>query len=80
MQTLISSKHQIVIPKEARKKLNLKPGQKMDVEVINHRIILYKAKAKKDWNSEDYYKRLGGLWKSQRDIDEYLEEQDRSWD
>lgn len=80
MQTLVSTKYQVVIPKEARKKLSIKAGQKMDVEVTNNRVVLSKSKTKKDWDPEDYYKRLGGLWKSQNDIDEYLEEQDRSWD
>lgn len=81
MQTLISTKHQVVIPKEARKKLGLKPGQKMDVEVTNNKIVLSKAKPKdsEKW-LEDYRKRLGGLWKSEKDIEEYLEEQDRSWE
>ena len=79
MQTLISTKHQIVIPKEARRELGLKPGQKMDVEVINHRIVLTKTKNENKWPG-DYYEKLGGLWKSQDDIDKYLEEQDRSWD
>lgn len=79
MQTLISTKHQIVIPKEARKKLGLKPGQRMDVEVVNHRLVISKSKSK-EWDLEYYRKKLGGLWKSQKDIDEYLEEQDRSWD
>ena len=79
MQTLVSTKYQVVIPKEARKKLGLKPGQKMDVETTNHRIVLTKARDKSLW-SGDYYKKLGGLWKSQEDIDQYLEEQDKSWD
>lgn len=81
MQTLVSTKYQVVIPKEARKKLSIKAGQKMDVEITNHRIVLSKAKPKDSANwLEDYRKRLGGLWKSEEDIEQYLEEQDRAWE
>jgi len=76
MQTLVSTKYQVVIPKEARRKIGLKPGQKMDVEVTENRIVLSKTKGK----SGDYYKKLGGLWKSSEDIEKYLEEQDRAWE
>lgn len=78
MRTRVSTKYQIVIPKEARRQEDIKPGQEMEVEVISHRIILSKAKSNKNWNPD--YKKLGGLWKSSDDIDKYLEEQDRSWD
>lgn len=79
MQTLVSTKYQVVIPKEARKQIDIKPGQKMDVEITNHRIILSKAQAKKEWRAEDYYKKLGGLWKG-IDADKYLDEERNSWE
>lgn len=80
MQTLVSTKYQVVIPKEARKKVGIKPGQKMDVEVTNHRIVLTKTKLKNSskW-FEDHYKKLGGLWKDV-DIDKYLDEERNSWE
>ena len=79
MQTLVSTKYQVVIPKEVRKKLVIKPGQKMDVEVAENRIVLSKAK-NQAWDMEYYRRKLGGMWKSSKDIDDYLEEQDRSWE
>lgn len=81
MQTLVSTKYQVVIPKEARKKLNLKPGQRMDVDVAGEKVILSLTQSKKQLNwPEDYYKKLGGIWKSAEEIDKYLEEEDKSWD
>lgn len=81
LQTLVNVKYQVVIPKEARRKINLKPGQKMDVEVVGEKVILSKAKQKKAWKwPDDYYKNLGGIWKSSEDIEKYLEEQDKSWE
>lgn len=80
MQTLVSTKYQVVIPKEARKKVGIKPGQKMDVEITNNRIVLSKIKqgGKLNW-PEDYYKKLGGLWKH-TNIEKYLEEERNSWE
>ena len=81
IQTLVNVKYQVVIPKEARKKINLKPGQKMNVEVMGEKVVLSKAKTKREWKwPDDYYKKLGGLWKSTEDIEKYLEEQDKSWE
>lgn len=40
MAVTISPKYQIVIPKEAREALNLKPGQKVEVLVYNGQIKL----------------------------------------
>ena len=77
MQTLISTKHQVVIPKEARKKLGLKPGQKMEVEVTNHTLILSKAKKRWEW-PDDYYKRLKNPWEGV-DVEKYLEDERNSW-
>jgi len=36
----LSKKYQIVIPKEMRDKLGLKPGQKCEMMVIDNRIVL----------------------------------------
>lgn len=81
MQTLVSTKYQVVIPKEARKKVGIKPGQKLNVNVIGNQINLSPAKNTKELNwPEDYYKKLGGIWKGAEDIDKYLEEEDKSWE
>ncbi len=81
LQTLVNIKYQVVIPKEARRKINLKPGQRMNVDVVGEKVILSRTQNKKQlkW-PEDYYKELGGLWKNTEDIDKYLEEEDKSWE
>lgn len=81
IQTSVNVKYQVVIPKEARKKIKIKPGQKMNVDVVGEKVILSKAKSKQQWEwPDDYIKRLGGIWKSSEDIDKYLEEEDKSWE
>ncbi len=37
----ISSKYQIVIPREVREKLNLKAGDKLIIKTNNEKIIIY---------------------------------------
>ncbi|HQZ37596.1 MAG TPA: AbrB/MazE/SpoVT family DNA-binding domain-containing protein [Vicinamibacterales bacterium] len=41
-EVTLSSKNQIVVPKEARKALKLKPGDKIRVVVMDDRVILHK--------------------------------------
>jgi len=43
MKTMItvSSKYQIVIPREAREKLNLKTGDKLIIKANNEKIMIY---------------------------------------
>ncbi len=81
IQTLVNIKYQVVIPKEVRKKITVKPGQRMDVNVAGNQIILSPSrnKAKMNW-PEDYYEKLGGIWKSSEEINRYLAEEDKSWD
>ena len=80
IQTSVNVKYQVVIPKEARKKIHLKPGQKMNVEVVGEKVILSKAKAKKEWKwPDDYIKNLKGIWKED-EIDDYLEKERNSWE
>jgi AbrB family looped-hinge helix DNA binding protein len=38
--TTVSSKYQIVIPKEIRERMNIKPGQKLQFVEINGRIVI----------------------------------------
>lgn len=81
LQTLVSTKYQVVIPKEVRKKLQVKPGQKLDVSIDREKIILShsKAKRKKDWKwPEDYIKNLKDPWEGE-DRAKYLEEERNSW-
>lgn len=80
-QTLVSTKYQVVIPKEIRRKLKVKPGQRMNVHAAGEQIILAPTKTKKKWEwPGDYIKNLRGLWRGTKDIDKYLEEEDKSWE
>lgn len=80
VQTLVNVKYQVVIPKEVRKKIKIKPGQKMDVEVTANQIILSPSKAKRQLNwPKDYIKKLQNPWEGV-DVDKYLEEERNSWD
>jgi len=79
-QTSVNIKYQVVIPKAIRKKVKVKPGQKMNVNVSGEQIILSPAPAKTKWNwPHDHIKKLGGIWKPE-EIDKYLEEERNSWD
>ncbi len=75
LQTLVSSKYQIVIPKAVRKKISIKPGQKLNVYLIDDKIMLT---PKRIW-PQDYIKELRGLWKNTNPID-FLEQDRNSWD
>lgn len=80
IQTLVNVKYQVVIPKEARKKVNIKPGQKMNVHVVGEQVILSPAKTGSKWNwPDDYLKKLKNPWEGEN-IEKYLEEEDRSWE
>jgi len=74
----VSSKYQIVIPREVRKNLNLKAGDKLIVKVNNEKIIIYpqpKSYAKyslglgkETWRGVDateYVRKERETWKSQ---------------
>ena len=71
----ISSKYQIVIPREARKNLNLKAGDKLIVKVNNEKIIIYPQ-------PKSYAKYSLGLGKETwRGIDatEYVRKERETW-
>jgi len=69
--TTLSSKNQIVVPREARKALGLKPGDKLLVVVHEGRLLVMQkprsyAKAlqgiAKGWYPEGYLKRERESW------------------
>ena len=71
----LSSKNQIVVPKEAREKLNIGPGQELLVLVRENRIVLVPR-------PQDFADRMAGLHKdvwTDVDTDSYLEEERDSW-
>ena len=77
MKTMIkvSSKYQIVIPREARKKLNLKAGDKLIIKTNNEKIIIYPQ-------PKSYAKYSLGLgketWKG-IDATEYVRKERETW-
>jgi AbrB family looped-hinge helix DNA binding protein len=75
IQTLVSSKYQIVIPKKVRKQISVKPGQRLNVYLAGDQIIL---SPKRNWPN-DYLKDLRGLWRS-IDIKTFVEMERNSWD
>lgn len=75
IQTSVSTKYQVVIPKAARNRLKVQPGQKLNVYVTDDKIIL---SAKRIW-PEDYVKNLKSLL-SISDVNKYLETERSSWD
>lgn len=76
-QTLVSTKYQVVIPKEIRRKANIKPGQKLNVYLAKDQIILT---PKKNW-PEDYLndKSLRKIWEG-IDVKAYIDEERNSWE
>jgi AbrB family looped-hinge helix DNA binding protein len=71
-EATIGARYQVVIPKNERRRLRLKPGAKVDVQVENDRIVIYPA-ATKSWRGigkdisgnedpSDYVKRLREEW------------------
>jgi AbrB family looped-hinge helix DNA binding protein len=71
-EATIGTRYQVVIPKNERRRLKLKPGSKVDVHVDNDRIVIYPAATKSwrgigkditdDGDASDYVKRLREEW------------------
>ena len=72
LEAKLSSKNQIVIPREARKALRLKPGDKILIGIRDSRVlILQKPKS--------YAEAIRGLAKNSYP-EEYLQRERESWD
>lgn len=80
LQTLVSTKYQVVIPKAIRRKIGLKPGHKLNVHITGNQITLSPTPLPKNlkW-PDDYLRLLKGLWKP-GEAEKYLEEERNSWD
>lgn len=75
METLVSTKYQVVIPKIVRQKARVQPGQKLTVHLVGDQIIL---SPKRKW-PEDYLKALRGKLKI-KDVRAYMEKERASWE
>ncbi len=74
-QVKLSSKNQIVIPREAREKLGLRPGDRLAVSIADGHILLEPA-------PRDLSRALRGLLNGcyEDDIGRYLDAERTSWD
>jgi AbrB family looped-hinge helix DNA binding protein len=70
----LSSKYQIVIPKELRKKLQIKPGQKLRIEKLGDDALKIQTGSALD----KYVGSLKGAWGE--DSDKYLRELRDEWE
>ena len=75
LQTSVSTKYQVVIPKAVRRKIKVNPGQKLDVSTLGNKIMLTH---KKEW-PEDCYKELRGKL-GIKNVQVFLDEERASWD
>jgi AbrB family looped-hinge helix DNA binding protein len=71
-EATLSSKNQIVVPKEAREALGVKPGDKLLV-VVQGDTVTIRSKPK------SFHKKLRGMLKGMYP-EGYLEEERNSWD
>ena len=70
----LSSKNQIVIPREARERLGLRPGDRLDVTVDEERIVIERS-------DEDLSESLRGLLRRYYgDVRDYLAAERDSWE
>jgi AbrB family looped-hinge helix DNA binding protein len=71
-EVTLSSKNQIVIPREARKALGLKPGDKQLVVLQGDNIIVVQK-------PKSYLKAIAGLGRGLY-LDDYLKKERESWE
>jgi len=71
----VSSKYQIVIPLEVRKKINLKSGDRLIIKANNEKIIIYPQPK----NYAKYALGLGKeIWKG-KDATKYIRKERETW-
>lgn len=79
-QTIVSTKYQIVIPRQIRKRIKVEPGQKMNINISGDQIILSPAQTKQQLSwPEDHIKKLKNPWTGE-DTQKYLDEERDSWE
>ena len=70
-EVTMSSKNQIVVPREAREALRLKPGAKLEIVVRGDTVILYRK-------PKSFARALAGAARGMYPAD-YLDEERKSW-
>ena len=77
-KTTVSTKYQIVIPKDIRKKLDISSGMELSIEVVDgQRAVLHT----KEVNTVKALKGLGKeVWKTLGGGDHYLKHERTTWD
>ena len=71
-QVTVSAKNQIVIPREAREALHVKPGDKLVVVVRGERVIVLQK-------PQSHHEAIRGLARNVYSSD-YLQKERQSWD
>ena len=72
----VSTKHQIAVPSEARRRLGIRAGDRLEVEISEDAIILRKRPAR----ASDRLRGLGSdVWQGVDPV-EYVRELRREWD
>ena len=72
----VSTKHQIAVPSEARQRLGIQAGDRLDVEIIDDGIVLRKRPAR----ASDRLRGMGAeIWRGVDPV-EYVRELRREWD
>ena len=71
-EATLSSKHQIVIPREAREALQLKPGDKLLISVLGGKVLVLEK-------PKSYRKAVRGLMRSGYGKN-YLRKERESWE
>lgn len=74
MQTQVSTKYQVVIPKQVRQMLQIKQGQKLNVLTVGGNIVL---SPKVKW-PESHLSSLRNLWKT-IDIKSFVNQERELW-
>lgn len=79
-QSLVSAKYQIVMPKALLRKIKVKPGQRLNVELSGDKIILspVSVSTKSNW-PYDHLRILKNPWQGEGS-EKYLEKERDSWD
>lgn len=83
MSVIVSSKYQVVIPKAVRRRLGVKPGQRLNVHADKDGNIVLQKDVAFDMDTlvQKYAGSMKGVWHDQGlTADEWLDKERGSWD